>query len=174
MAEFKTSYGIDNTTKSNKTIEYEHSEIHEGNHFNYCDYQENIALNDNIEFVLTTSDTTKAIHFNFEVYSSLGCKIEVYEAASGVSGGTTITPRNNNRNSNKLSTITLIKDPSSISNDGTRAAGYLAGAGRSSGFYKRENELLLKTNTIYLLRITSSANSNNISWCGEWYEHINE
>lgn len=37
-----------------------------------------------------------------------------------------------------------------------------------------ENEVILKQNTTYLFRFTSTANSNAITFCGEWYEHVSK
>lgn len=79
-------------------------------------------------------------------------------------------PRNNDRSSLNTSAVTLIKDPSAITSDGTSAARYLAGAGRTAGFVTRERENILIPETSYLLKITSLANSNDISWCADWYE----
>jgi hypothetical protein len=168
------SASVDDSTETLQTIEYEHHEIHSGSHFNYCDYQTGVALNGTIEFVMTVPDTTEWPHLAFLVYSSTGALLELYEGTTGVSGGTSITPRNNNRNSSHASTVTLVKDPASITSDGTRASGYVAGAGRTAGFAERNRELVLKRNTAYLVRITSTASSNTISWCAEWYEHIDK
>ena len=161
----------DDKTSALVGIEFEHHEIHEGDHYNYCDYQENNALNDTIDFILQAPNSAKEIHFTFEVYSNQGAKIDLYEGASGISGGTDITPRNNNRNSLNTSDLQQLKKDPTITTSGTKAAGFLAGAGRDAGFADRDKENILKTNEIYLLRITSLANSNNISWCAEWYEH---
>lgn len=165
---------IDNATNTLQIIEYEHHEIHSGSHFNYCDYSLNEGSGNTIEFVMTTPNTSKWIHLILESYSSEGATIELYEGASGISGGTTITPRNNNRNSSNTSDVTFIKDPTTITSDGTRASGFLAGGGRTAGFVKRGNEFVLKQNETYLVRITSLAVSNDISWCAEWYEHTNK
>jgi hypothetical protein len=165
---------VDDSTETLQTIEYEHHEIHSGSHFNYCDYQTGVGLNGTIEFVMTVPDTTEWPHLAFLVFSSTGALIDLYEGTTGVSGGTSITPRNNNRNSSHTSTVTLVKDPASITSDGTRASGYVAGAGRTAGFAERNRELVLKRNTAYLVRITSTAASNTISWCAEWYEHIDK
>lgn len=56
---------IDYSTETLQTIEYEHHEIHSGSHYNYCDYSLNEASAAVIEFVLTTSNTTKWVHFVF-------------------------------------------------------------------------------------------------------------
>lgn len=152
------------------TIDAEHSAIHKGWHFNYADYETNIDNGTTIDFTFTTPDTAEWTHFIFKAYSSLGITVELYEGATGVSGGTAITPRNNNRNSVNTSGVILLKDPT-ITDDGTRAAGFLAGADRTAGSAGRENEFILKQNTTYITRITSLANSNSITWDAEWYEY---
>jgi len=165
--------GIDAATNTLQTITYEHHEIHSGSHFNHCDFSLNESSGATIEFAMTTSNTTKWIHLLFELYASEGASLELYEGSSAVVGGTAITPRNNNRNSANVSSVTLIKDPASIT-DGTRAAGFLAGGGKTAGATTRGKEYVLAQNTTYLVRITSLAVSNDISWCAEWYEHTNK
>lgn len=165
---------VDDSTETLQVIEYEHHEIHSGSHYNYCDYSLNESSGNTIELVITQPDTAKWAHVTFEFYASEGATIELYEGTSGVTGGTTITPRNNNRNSINTSVLTIIKDPAAITTDGTRAAGFLAGGGRTAGFSSRDKENVLKQNTSYLIRITSLAVSNDISWCGEWYEHTDK
>lgn len=164
--------GVDAYTLALITACYEHHEIHEGNHYNYSDYVLGAASGAIVEFTITTPDTTKWVHFTFEVYASTGATIELYEGASGITlgAGTEITPRNNNRNSTNTSGVTLYKDPDTITSDGTRDAGFLAGGARTSGAVVRGQEYLLKQNTTYLVRITSLAVSNNISWTADWYE----
>jgi len=165
---------IDASTHSLIAMSYEHHEIHDGNHFNYCDYSLGEAVGATIEFVLTTPNTTKWIHFNFTVASTDGATIELYEGTSGITAGTAITPRNNNRNSLTASGVTLIKDPTAITSDGVRASGYLAGGGRVSGVITRDTEYMLGQNRTYLMRITSLANGNDISWAADWYEHTDK
>jgi len=164
---------VDTTTNAVKTLDYPHAEVHEGSHFNYCSYQLNNASAATIEFVVTTPDTTKWGHLTFEFGADQGATVDIYEGTSGVTGGTTITPRNNNRNSATASVMTIVQDPAAITSDGTLAAGFLAGGTRTSGFAVREKENILKQNETYLFRITSLANSNDISFCFEWYEHTN-
>jgi len=164
---------VDDSTHTLQTIEYEHHELHYGSHFFICDYDSSIQSSETIEFVITTSNTTKWAHMVLDFASILGASLEIYEGSTNVVGGTTVTPINNNRNSTNTSSLTVIKDPTSIT-DGTRIAGYLAGANRESGFNSRDREIILKQNTIYLFRFTSLSNSNAISFCGEWYEHTNK
>lgn len=163
---------LDGLTDKPTILDYEHHEIHAGSHFFICDYDDSMALNDTIQFVVTTPNTETWLHMTLDFASTLGATFEIYEGASNVVGGTTVTPLNNNRNSTNTSVATIIKDPTSITT-GTRIAGYLAGANRVSGVNSRERELILKQNTTYLFKFTSTANSNTITFCGEWYEHLN-
>jgi hypothetical protein len=166
------TFEIDDSTHTLQIIEYEHHKTHAGLHYFICDYDDSIAVSDTIEFVITTPNTTAWSHMTLDFTSTLGAKLDIYEGSSNIVGGTSVTPINNNRNSANTSSLAVLKDPTSIT-DGTRIAGYLAGANRTSGFVNRDKEIMLKQNTIYLFRFTSLANSNAISFCGEWYEHTN-
>lgn len=164
---------LDMSTHAQNVIDYEHHEIHAGSHYNYCDYQLNNASAATIKFTVTTPNTSTWGHLTFNIYSSQGATIEIYEGSTGISGGSSIAPRNNNRNSANVSSFTILKDPT-VSTPGTRASGFLAGAGREAGMISRDKENVLKQNTSYYFLITSLANSNDISWCFEWYEHANK
>jgi len=164
--------GIDASTEAQMNIGYEHHEIHSGSHYNYCDYILGLGSSVVTEFVITTASTTSQMHLTFEAFSVTGATLELFEGASGITGGTVLTPRNNNRNSLNTSGVILLGEPVSVAADGTRAAGYLLGGNRAAGATSRDNELILKPNTIYLVRITTTASSNAISFCAEWYEHV--
>lgn len=168
-----TEYKQDATTGAFTTIGYEHHEIHGGSHYFICDFSLNESSGAVIEFVLTTDNSAKWMHSTLDFSGSEGATLEVYKNPTGVVGGTAITPINNNGNSTNTSLSTVVKDPASIAADGTRAAGFIAGGGKTSGFNSRDKEIILKQNTVYLFRITSLAVSNDIGWCFEWYEHTN-
>lgn len=167
---FQGSAGTYGNLKPLQIIEIEHYKIHKGNHYNVNDYDISpLGAGATVEFVMTTPDTATQVHLKFETFSSTGATIELYEGTSGVTGGTNITPRNNNRQSTNKSSVTLIKDPT-IAVDGVRASGFLAGANRNGGSSEINTELILDRNQSYLVRITSLASSNNISWSAIWYE----
>ena len=148
---------------------YEHQRIHSGNHFYVADYLANQAISAEVELVITRPDVDTEAHMVINIYSSTGATVDVYEGSSNIVDGTEITPINNNRDSSTDSAISLLLNPSSIT-DGTKIAGYLAGGARTAGFSKRDDEDILKRNTSYLIRITSLAAANNISWSLSWYE----
>lgn len=160
----------DGLTASLKIVNHAHFEIHSGNHFNVCDFVEGLALNALVEFIITTPDTAKWGHFRFNFASILGVKLDIYKDPVTIVGGTSITPLNNNQNSVTASGLAVLKDPTSIAGDGTKITGHLAGANRTGGSTDREDEIILKQNTLYLFRFTSLAASNTLDWCFKWYE----
>jgi len=162
--------GIDRGTNTPIRISSEHSKIHSGQHFTVADYALDAAKGAEIEFVMTTPNTAVRNHLVFAVSASEGATVEIYEGCSNVSGGTTVTPINNNRNSTTTSAMTLTADPTSVT-EGTRIIGYLVGGERKPGVSKRDREFVLKQNTIYLFRITSFDKANDIGWEAHWYEH---
>ena len=167
--------GIDEATRSMQVIEYEHHEIHSGSHYNVCDYSAAaLASGAVIEFLFTTPDTAEWSHLTFTIFSATGATIELYSGATGITNGTAITAFNNNGNSTNTSNVVILKDPSGIASDGVRVAGFLAGAGREAGFSTRSKENVLTQGSTALVRITSTAAQNRISWCAEWYEHTNK
>lgn len=60
---------VDSMTHALISIDYEHHEIHSGDHFNYCDYQLGNASAAEIEFTVTTPNSTKWWHLTYNVFS---------------------------------------------------------------------------------------------------------
>ncbi len=170
---YTTNQGVDKVGGCMVSIPYEHHEVHEGDHFGILDYATGQALGVVVAFIITTPNTTKWAHFIPRIYSSTGATIEIHHTPTGVTGGTSITPVNSNRNSATSPTITVVKDPSAITSYGTRLFGLLAGGAKVAGGASREDEWILKQNTVYSIKITSLANNNDIAWDFQWYEHTN-
>jgi hypothetical protein len=167
----------DLTTGAFATIAYEHHEIHSGSHFFISGFEE-LDNAVSINFGITTPNTTKWLHMTFEVSGTSQTEFYVYEGST-ISGGTAVTPVNNNFNSDTISGATVVKNPT-VSANGTlkfSTSRGLAGATPSkadtAGFFTRSRELVLKQNTTYVFRITSRQDDNIVSYIGEWYEHTN-
>ena len=165
--------GVDASTETLQNLDYAHHEVHEGNHYFISGYELAAALNDTVEFTVQVPDSTTWPHMIFELFSSTGATFEMYEGATGVSGGSSVTPLNNNRNSANTSELTILKNPT-VTDSGSLIVDKLVGGERQSGSASRENEIILKQNTTYHIVITSLANSNDISWVVDWYEHADK
>lgn len=168
----QASENTDKPTNAIKTIDYEHHTIHEDKHFFIVGYQFSVGQGDTIDFVVTTPDTLEWAHMIFRYVASAGATLQVYEDSSGVVGGSATTPINNNRNSNNTSSLSVVKDPTSVT-AGTLIYSCTVGATSSQGFIGRSEEIILKQNTVYLFRLTSEYGTNVISFNGQWYEHTN-
>ena len=164
---------LDSSTHSAQIVDYEHHEIHSGSHY-FVAGQETEASAATIEFIVVTPDSTSWSHMTFEIVGSGDTTFAIYEGASGITGGSSTTPLNNNRNSANTSGLTLTKDPTSITSDGTLIYEQRVGSNRQAGLLGRGQEIILKQDETYLFRVTSNAASNNISYKAEWYEHTDK
>jgi len=152
------------------TTTIEHQKIHDGDHYQYGDYQQTIGIGDTIAFVFETPADVE-IHITESLYSLQGVTVDIYEGSSNVVGGTIVSSWNNNRTSTKTTGLVIKKDPTSIT-VGTRLEGFLSGGNKTSGNNERDREFELEKSTIYYFLITSLNNSNAVSWDFNWYEDI--
>jgi len=167
---------IDTATNTLQTIDYPHHEIHSGSHYFYTDSVEldSAATQD---YLFTTPDTTKWIHLTYSATGSAITQIQLYEG-SDKNGTTLQTVFNNDRNSLNTAGLTVHKGTSGGTTDGTLIeqlkSGSSSAQSRTPTIAERENELILKQNTKYILRITSGTNDNLTNLQMGWYEHTNK
>ena len=150
--------GIDDSTGSIQTIEYEHHEIHSGSHYFVSGY-EDMSINNVLQFTWRMPDTTKWIHWTWKIYTESETLWQVYEGGSITNPlANAVTPLNNNRNSSNTSGTTmkyeLHANLAAANTDVTPTtlieAG-ISGAGKESGFSTRSSELVLNQNGLYTL-----------------------
>lgn len=166
------NFGFDEMTGTLRTITEPHAEIHEGNHFLYTDSVElNAAASQ--DYLITTPNTTKWIHMVFVLDGSAITQFRLYEGADRT--GTTLqTVGNSNRNSPTTAGLTIHKGQSGGSTDGVLIHQYKGGAAtqqsRQGTGTRNDEELILKQNTKYLLRVTSGTNNDLTNVQLAWYE----
>lgn len=156
------------------TIDYPHHEIHDGKSFYF---NEVITLGNNAsqDYIITVPVSGNA-HFGYNVESTAGgVRTLMYETPDR--NGTTLqTIRNRNRILNTANTVTVHKGQTGGTTDGTLILDWSVGTtnagGRSSGNSAEATERILKPGK-YLFRVTSKANSNDISVIFNWYENGN-
>ena len=132
-----------------KTITEQHGQIHKGRHFFTTSIREGVALNAVVEGVFTAPDTDTRIHFTYEIEGSVGVKVEIFEGATGVVGGSAATLFNSDRNSTNTPELTITEDPTSISDYGTLVFTAAKGSAKEIGIVSRVVELILKKNSSY-------------------------
>lgn len=160
-------------------IDFEHHEIHEGDHYFLIDVAD-LAINNVFDMQFTTPNTTKRIHFVFELSATAEVEWYIYEGASIVLAGTSVTPLNNDRdssNSSECTVATITNNNLADANADTDvsgatqiAHGIVGEKTRSGGNVNREREIILKANTVYCMRGVFTA-AAELSFVAEWYEH---
>ena len=176
-----TSYTkLDSSTAAVTTIDYAHHEIHSGSHYyiqGYLTLAEEEGGGEGTYYVkLVTPNTTKWSHFLFDIKSTAICTTTLDEGATGgMTGGSDVTPINNNRNSDKTSGMVLTSGVTvadsyakRLENDKWGANGFKETIGGGSS---RSDELILKQNTTYLRTFISGAAGNIVQFKASWYEH---
>jgi hypothetical protein len=170
---------VDSSTHSIQTIEYEHHEVHGGSHFFVASYQD-LTITQVLDFTWLMPNTTKWTHWVWEIYTESETLWQVYETATATAPlANAVTPLNNNRNSATISgtvmkyevqaNLTAADADTSVVSATLLESG-ISGAGKTAGFGKRENELILKQNVLYCLRATATA-AGFINFNMNWYEH---
>jgi len=163
--------GVDSSTHTIETIDYAHHEIHSGSHY-YMEGFVDLDNEDELNIQLITPAGPKQSHFLWSIASNGILETYLYEdPTSGMTGGSVVSVLNNDRNSTKQSGMVItngVADPSSV---GTLISSSSWGSRNISGSDRRENEIILKEDSIYLRKFISGANNNLVSFRADWYEH---
>ena len=167
---------FDASTDSMQTIDYAHHEVHSGSHY-FVVGGESMDLSDVSWFSVDVPATDKEPHMTWGISSSKTLVFEVFEDSNAINGEL-IPARNSNRRSANTSGLTIRKNPGGTilaSGEAIELSLFGAAGGNkvqsTGGEASRETELILKSNTQYLFRITSYENTNLVSWRAAWYEH---
>ena len=171
--------GIDSSTETLQLIDCAHHEIHSGNHY----YMEGFVELDNTDafyIKLVTPNNTKWSHFMWEITSTGVLETFLDEdAAGGMTGGTSIMPINNNRNSANISEMIITGNVAACISYIARISSQKFGVASvpskaTGGNSSRDNELILKQNTVYCRSFISGSNGNIVNFRASWYEHANK
>jgi len=165
----------DEITGAMTTLDIAHSEIHEGLHYFYHDSVE-LASTASKSYLITTTATNTYIHFLMDLDGSAITTFALYEATDRIGSGTPATPLNSNRPFATLatSTVTIFPAIGGGTTDGTLLWTYKSGSASAQSkaptSSQRENELILKPLTKYIVRVTSGTASNLCNVGMFWYE----
>jgi len=167
---------VDSATHVIKTIEYEHSEIHDGDMFVCSNIVSSLGAGATHTVIINTPDTTKWVHAVFAIDAGNECTIAIYETVTTLTDGTALTAINRNRNSATTPTITAFHTPTNLSLAGatliyTRRFGETTTGESTRGVH----EFILKQGTKYAVQITNNATTaDNFGYYADWYEHTDK
>ena len=157
------------------SIDTVHDRIHEGQEFSISDRASPVNIATPKKYLITTPNTGLRAHFVFRVHTEPGSRVQFFEDTTVTANGTAMTPQNNNRNRTKASQLsvfaypTVTADGTSLFDDekGTAKIGSTKGVGLE---LSHANEIILKQNTKYELKITPLSNNTVASTQLDWYE----
>jgi hypothetical protein len=174
--------GLDASTYALMTISYPHHEIHDGNAYTITQFAAKDALDTGspLTYYVVTPNTTAWAHLWFQAELADGGYVEVFEdngtaAEFDVSGGTSQTPINMNRNSSNTSGLTITYGATVTAADAAaRIDVRVIGGKKAAGATASRQEFIMKQNTEYLFRLSTYADNNEGSLGLEWYEHTDK
>ncbi len=162
---------VDAVTNAAINITYPHHEIHAGSHF-YIEGFATLANTDTLYVKLVTPDTAKKAHFLWQIQSSDVLETTFHEDVSGgMTGGSDVTPLNNDRDNSKTSGLVITSGVTIATDMGLTISQSKWGTKQAGGGEQREDEIILKRNAVYLRRFVSGANDNLVCFKASWYEH---
>ena len=174
--ENNNALGVDLSTRSVQTIDYEHHEVHSGRHYN-LDGHVCLDIGDEYWFTVSTCDTKRYAHMLYTLTTGGITCVSFLEDAV-IDCGTIYTPVNNNRNSSNTSCHEFRMGSCAPTDYCTVLADSKVGSTQfkqdSGGGIGRGDELMLRCSTVYAVGVQSYSDNNRISFHASWYEHTDK
>jgi len=138
------------------TLSNSHFKIHQGDYYSSGYYATGITAGSSIQLIMNVSSTHQA-HTSIKVKHGIDATLQVYEGVT-YTGGTTVTPQNNNRASTNTSTMTFVHTPTTPSGTMIWQEYFPGGSGPTSpGATGTSGEqTVLKPSTTYMFELTNT------------------
>lgn len=163
---------LDAVTLALSVIDYEHHEIHNGDHFFVRSFQDVADAATNVDWLLVVPDSAKLPHVKWEMAGEAEFELRLYEGAAVSAAGSALTALNNNRNSAEEAGLAIYSGPTITALGTLIYSGVLGSTNKEGGDHGFPFELVLKRNTRYVLRLTHiPAGTHWLNTLVSWYEH---
>lgn len=172
---------MDSFTRSFKTIEYPHHEIHDGSSYVFAEAVDQ-TVNHAYDIQITTPNTTKWAHFTFSFVVEAETDWFFYENVEIILAGAAATQLNRDRNNilniSGLTMAVITNTTVANANADTAVAGATTlihghtGDKKAGGEASGRHEFILKQNEDYSLRFVATS-AGWVAWNLDWYEHTN-
>ncbi len=153
--------GEDETSRSLKTVSPFDVALHEGKLWRFG-AQKDVSSSGTFNLVTTIPVGLDGLHFFPSVECEVEAEITLYEDPTNLpTGGTTVTPRNANRNFADNSTLTVVFDATLDLTGATLIGKIVVGARKSTGGANSGSDIVLKAGSTYIQVITNQASTAN-------------
>jgi len=156
-------------------ISHTHSRIHRGVTFVAGEDIADLDIATPRIYGITTGPVLKP-HIIFNVVASLGILVQLYYGSS-FSAGTSIAAVNRNFASSKTASMAIVHSPTGVTLGTLGPAGriYTSGAGnggsvQAGGQLRNDDEFVLATSSLYILRVVAEADNAKVFVTMGWYE----
>ena len=185
-----TDFKVRQDEKSKWRLDIAHHEIHAGDHYTAAIVDETMINSEIILLAFKTPDTSKYLHVVFVYYVIVAGNVEILEAGTWTHAQqSTVNIINSNRNAGNTSGA-LENASQTDFNAGSKLQGSFValqslanttvvwqdwimagGASKGGGFKRGEDEVVLKQDTTYVVRLTADGAANGAFLGLSWYEH---
>jgi hypothetical protein len=176
----RISAAVESFTSAFKMVTTDHAYIHAGIAYRVMGKTVSLAAGAKANVALTTpADTVGYAHMRPAAFASTANILEVrVTEGETITGGSVITPVNQNRNSSRVSAV-VAKSGVTVTPAGLNVGTYSIGSGgapsvpRSGGGFGQDNEILLKPATTYVFEFENIGSSTatvayyNLFWYEE-------
>jgi hypothetical protein len=161
-------------------IDYSHNELHEGNLFAVCYSTSVLGASSYYHIQINANSTRKEVHFKPASINNSGgiVRVRVIEmtTASTMTASTVATiPINQNRNSTNIAETGVLIGPTNIGTSSVICDFYCGSTGsvmqRGMEHAEFDDEIILKLNTTYVLRVDNLGTDGLSSIVIKWYEN---
>ena len=169
-----TNYAEVDSADGLVTIEVEHHQVHEGKMFTIIGRTTDLGSGDSIDLLLNAPDSGTRVHAVTGFTPAGAGYAELWEDATALLAGATLTAYNNDRNSANDTTLVVYSEPDSLTlATASRLQAHQMGGGQQNRFGREQRdhtEWILKQGTDYVVRFISGAASNDVTWEIQYYE----
>jgi len=159
---------VQDVTRGLVTVPFNEMAVHEGRHYSYSVYQDELDDGDTLGIFIVVPDITNWPYLVFEGGGENSIEVLLFEDATHTVGSK-LDVYNSNRNSSNVNTTEIYAFTTRDGSDGTMIYNY--GSTETQIDIRGTNEWILKQNTVYLACIISKESKNIVYLKITWYEH---
>ena len=172
---------VDDHTGAITTMNFAEHAVNEGIHYyidGYTTLQDAVTTVLNIKLVTPADNLNIDMDFIWSISSSGILQADLYEdATGGMTGGSPVTIFNSDRNSSNTSKVAITSGVTDQTGGTIISKAKWGLNGRkytSGGTGSRESKIIMKRNTVYLRKFTSSSADNIVQFSASWVEHYHK